>query len=262
MAGRQDQCQIRGNCVRLERRHLDLACRTHWLHVATTPRLSAYHIDEHGRSATSIIEFGILPRFTGVAVHDAYSAYDQFTDATHALCNQHIIRELTGIGEFDQTARADGWTEKVINLLGDAHRWVAARRRDGHDQLPDFKVEDLSWRYDELVTRALNIHSARKGRQAPARNAALRLQTRKDEFLRFTTDFSVGFTNNVAEQAIRMIKVKTKVSGGFRTLTGAQTFLALRGYISTVRKNGLDVLTALRDALSGNSWMPAAPTTT
>jgi transposase len=66
-------------------------CRNHWLHVATTPRLTAYHIDAHGRSAKSIIEFGILPRFTGVAVHDAYSAYDQFTDATHALCNQHII---------------------------------------------------------------------------------------------------------------------------------------------------------------------------
>lgn len=239
-----------------------VACRNHWLHVATTPRLTAYHIDEHGRSAQSIIEFGILPRFTGVAVHDAYSAYDQFTGATHALCNQHIIRELTGIGEFDQAARVDGWTEKVINLLGDAHRWVAAWRRGGHDRLPDFKAEDLSWRYDGLVTQALNVHPARRGKQTPARNAALRLQARKDEFLRFTTDFSVGFTNNVAEQAIRMIKVKTKVSGGFRTLTGAQTFLALRSYISTVRKNGLDVYTALRDALNGNSWMPPTPTTT
>jgi hypothetical protein len=145
---------------------------------------------------------------------------------------------LTGIGEFDQAARVDGWTEAVINLLGDAHRWVGAWRRDGHDRLPDFTVEDLSsWRYDELVARALNVHPARGGKQAPARNAALRLQKHKDEFLRFTTDFTVGFTNNTAEQAIRMIKVKTKVSGGFRTLTGAQTFLALRGYISTVRTN-------------------------
>lgn len=237
-------------------------CHNHWLHVATTPKLTAYHIDEHGRSAQSIIEFGILPRFTGVAVHDAYSAYDQFTDATHALCNQHIIRELTGIGEFDQAARVDGWTEAVITLLGDAHRWVAAWRRDGHDRLPDFTAEDLSWRYDELVARALNVHPARRGKQTPARNAALRLQARKDEFLRFTTDFTVGFTNNTAEQAIRMIKVKTKVSGGFRTLTGAQTFLALRGYISTTRKNGLRVFTALRDALHGNPWMPATPTTT
>jgi transposase len=239
-----------------------VACHNHWLHVATTPKLTAYHIDEHGRSAKSMIEFGILPRFAGVAVHDAYSAYDQFTDATHALCNQHIVRELTGIGEFDQAARVDGWCEDVINLLGDAHRWVGAWRRHGHDRLPDFKAEDLSWRYDVLVARALRVHPARRGRQTPARNAALRLQKRKNEFLRFTTDFSVGSTNNTAEQAIRMIKVKTKVSGGFRTLTGAQTFLALRGYLSTVRKNGLDVFTALRDALNGNSWMPPAPATT
>ena len=239
-----------------------VACHNHWLHVASTPRLTAYHIDEYGRSAKSMIEFGILPRFAGVAVHDAYRAYDQFTDATHALCNQHIVRELTGIGEFDQAAQADGWPEDVINLLGDAHRWVAAWRRDGHGRLPDFTAEDLSWRYDELVARALTVHPARRGKQTPARNAALRLQKRKHEFLRFTTDFSVGFTNNLAEQAIRMVKVKTKVSGGFRTLAGAQTFLALRGYISTVRKNGLRVFDTLRDALHGNPWMPPAPTTT
>jgi transposase len=132
-------------------------------------------------------------------------------------------------------------------------RW----RRDGHDRLPDFKAEDLTRRYDELVSRALKTHPARRGKQA---SAALRLRASKDEFLRFTTDFMVGFTNNVAEQAIRMVKVKTKVSGGFRTLTGAQTFLSLRGYISTV--NGLRVFTALRNALHGNPWMPAAPATT
>lgn len=239
-----------------------VACRNHWLHVATTSKLTAYHIDEHGRSAKSMIAFGILPRFSGVAVHDAYSAYAQFTGATHALCNVHIVRELTGIGEFDQAARDDGWTEKVIYLLGDAHRWVAAHRRDGRDHLPGFKLDDLRSRYDQLVTRALKVHPPRRGKQTPARNLALRLQARKDEFLRFTTDFMVGFSNNAAEQAIRMIKVKTKVSGGFRTLAGAQTFLALRGYISTVRKNGVAVIDALRDALHGNPWLPTTPTAT
>jgi hypothetical protein len=72
------------------------------------------------------------------------------------------------------------------------------------------------------------------------------LRDRRAEFLRFATDFRVDFSNNTAEQAIRMIKTKAKVSGGFRTLTGAQTFLALRGYISTVRKNGHNALTAPR----------------
>ena len=237
-----------------------VAGRNHWLHAAATGRLTAYHIDEHGRSIASMTAFGILPRFTGVAIHDAYSGYDTFTTATHALCNAHILREATGIGEFDALARADGWTEHLINLLGDAHRWVTHWRAQDHTSLPPFKLDDLSARYDLLVERALTLHQPRSGKQTPARNLALRLRDRKTEFLRFATDFTVGFSNNVAEQAVRMIKSKTRVSGGFRTLKGAQTFLAIRGYISTIRKNGLRAATELHHALIGNPWMP--PTVT
>lgn len=237
-----------------------VAGRNHWLHAAATGRLTAYHIDEHGRSTLSMTAFGILPRFTGVAIHDAYSGYDGFTTCTHALCNAHILREATGIGEFDALARTDGWTEHLVNLLGDAHRWVAHWSARDHTALPAFKLDDLSARYDRLVERALSIHQARPGKQTPARNLALRLQARKAEFLRFATDFTVAFSNNVAEQAVRMIKSKTRVSGGFRTLTGAQTFLAIRGYISTIRKNGLRAATELHHALLGNPWMP--PTVT
>ncbi len=233
-----------------------VAGRNHWLHAAATSRLTAYHIDEHGRAVASMTAFGILPRFTGVAVHDAYSGYDGFTTTTHALCNAHILREATGIGEFDPLARTDGWTETLVNLLGDAHRWVAHWREHSHTSLPAFKLDDLSARYDLVVERALNLHPARPGKQTPARNLALRLHDRKTEFLRFATDFSVTFSNNVAEQAVRMIKSKTRVSGGFRTLTGAQTFLAIRGYISTIRKNGLRAATELHNALLGIPWMP------
>ena len=235
-----------------------VAGRNHWLHAAATGRLTAYHIDEHGRAVASMTAFGILPRFTGVAIHDAYSGYDGFTTATHALCNAHILREATGIGEFDPLARTDGWAEDLVTLLGDAHRWAAHWRGQGCTGLPPFKFDDLSARYDLLVERALTIHLARSGKQTPARNLALRLRDRKPEFLRFATDFTVAFSNNVAEQAVRMVKSKTRVSGGFRTLTGAQTFLAIRGYISTIRKNGLRAATELNNALRGNPWMPPA----
>ena len=238
-----------------------VAGRNHWMHTAATPALTAFHIDQHGRGVASIKAFGILPRFTGVAVHDAYSGYNGFTTCTHALCNAHVVRELTGIGEFDPAARGDGWTTAMIDLLGDAHRWVAAWRGDGHRCLPEFKADDLRLRWDETIEEALAAHPPRKGRQTPARNLALRLRSRRDEFLHFTADFDVAFSNNTAEQAIRMIKIKTKVSGGFRTLHGARTFLAIRGYISTVRKNGLRAADALRDALLGNPWMPAHTTT-
>lgn len=230
--------------------------KNHWMHTAATATLTAFHIDQHGRSVASIEAFGILPRFTGVAVHDAYSGYNGFTTCTHALCNAHVVRELAGIGESGKTAREDGWAQMMIDLLGDAHRWVAAWRRDGHTELPGFKAADLHRRWDETTGRALAVHPARSGKQAPARNLALRLRDRREEFLHFTADFNVAFSSNTAEQAIRMIKIKTKVSGGFRTLAGAQTFLAIRGYISTVRKNGLRAADALRDALLGNPWMP------
>jgi transposase len=233
-----------------------VAGRNHWLHAAATGRLTAYHIDEHGRAVASMTAFGILPRFTGVAVHDAYSGYDGFTTCTHALCNAHILREATGIGEFDAQARTDGWTEHLVNLLGDAHRWVAHWRGQGRHSLPDFKLDDLSTRYDRIIEHALSIHQHRPGKQTPARNLALRLRERKTEFLRFAADFTVTFSNNVAEQAVRMVKSKTRVSGGFRTLKGAQTFLAIRGYISTIRKNGHRAATELRHALLGNPWMP------
>lgn len=239
-----------------------VAGRNHWMHTAATATLTAFHIDEHGRATEAIKAFGILLRFTGVAVHDAYKGYDTFTTCTHALCNAHAVRELAGIGEFDAAAREDGWAQQMIDLLGDAHRWVAAHRRDGHDRLPDFKADDLRTRWGHTIERALAAHPPRPGKQTPARNLALRLRDRREEFLHFTTDFAVAFSNNCAEQAIRMIKVKTKVSGGFRTLPGAQTFLTIRGYISTIRKNGLRAANALRDALLGNPWTPAGYTTT
>ena len=238
-----------------------VAGRNHWMHTAATATLTAYHIDEHGRGVEAIKAFGILPHFTGVAVHDAYAGYGAFTACTHALCNAHAVRELAGIAEFD-AACGDDWAEQMIDLLGDAYRWAGAWHREGHTQLPEFKADDLRRRWDQLTARALQVHPPRPGKQTPARNLALRLRDRREEFLRFTTDFAVAFSNNIAEQAIRMVKVKTKVSGGFRTLHGAQTFLAIRGYISTVRKNGMRAAHSLREALLGSPWMPPASAAT
>lgn len=193
----------------------------------------------------------ILADVTGIAMS---------TGCGHALCNAHGVREPAGTGELDPAAREDGWADQMTDLLGDAYRWAGAWHRDGHTALPDFKADDLRRRWDELIERALAVHPPRSGKQSPDRNLALRLRDRCEEFLHFTTDFTVVFAD-IAEQAVRMIKIKIKVSGGFCTLYGAAAFLAIRGYISTARKNSVRAAHALRDALLENPWMPLVSAT-
>ncbi|MWA07267.1 transposase [Actinomadura sp. LD22] len=104
------------------------------MHTAATATLTAYHIDSHGHGVEAVKALGILPRFTGVAVHDAYAGYDGFAGCAHTLCNAHAVREPAAIAEFDAVAR-DGWAAEMIGLLGEAHRWSSAWHRKGHTPL-------------------------------------------------------------------------------------------------------------------------------
>lgn len=240
--------------------------RQHWFHAAATSTLTAYHADEHGRGLGGMTGFGILPGYRGVAVHDAYTAY--YSDAltpdgadgpgySHALCIAHVQRELRGINEHDPTAAANGWAAGLDLLIGDLFRWRDDWAGKGAGRLPEFKTTKALTRWDELVARGLAAHPHRTGGQSHARRLALRLAERRDDYLRWVTDFTIPATNNTAEQAVRMIKTKTKVSGGFRTLEGLQRFLQIRGYLDTLRKNRIDLITGLRDALNGHAWAPS-----
>ena len=253
-----------------------LGGRQHWFHAAATPSLTAYHADEHGRGLGSMTAFGILPSFTGVAVHDAYSAYyspaltaaaanddgEALSDMVsfgHALCIQHVQRELRGITEHDPVAARDGWAAALDLHIGDLFRWRDHWADAGAGRLPDFKRAKAFARWDELIEHALTTHPHQRGRpggQTHARRLAVRLGGYRDDYLRWLDDFTIPATNNEAERTIRMIKSKTKVSGGFRTLQGLQRFLRIRGYLDTLRKNGHDLITSLRDALNGQAWTP------
>ena len=247
----------------------------HWFHAAATEKLTAYHADEYGRGLGAMCAFGILPTFTGTAVHDAYSAYysptlsadrsdsdEAITMASfgHALCIQHVQRELRGITEHDPSAARDGWAAELDLHIGDLFRWRDHWARQGADRLPAFKHVKALARWDELVNRGLAVHPHQPGRtggQAHARRLAVRLNEYRDDYLAWLGDFTIPPTNNTAEQSVRMIKSKTKVSGGFRTIDGLQRFLQIRGYLDTLRKNGQDLITGLRDALNGHAWAPA-----
>jgi transposase len=234
-----------------------IAGDTWWLHVASTTNLTAYHLDR-SRGRPAVKAFGILPDYTGIAVHDALSVYDAYPGATHALCGAHLARELTAAA---QTNPGQAWPGAALHALFGLNNAAHAARERGLTAIPRKDVEPLlrAWRNAVLV--GLAAHPRAPGRkQSKTRNLLQRLRRREHEVLHFARDLSVPFTNNQAERDLRPAKTQLKISGCHRSETGARAWLRIRSYISTARKNKINVLHALRDAITGNPWQPI-PTT-
>jgi transposase len=234
--------------------------KLHWLHTACTQQLTGYLIHpKRGRAAMD--EAGILPEFKGVSMHDALPSYFQYTLCTHALCNAHHLRELKLMFEHDE----QGWAAAMAALLRDIWRVVKNHRQAGVSSLSERLAEGFERCYDEILQSALKeIPSLpdpppdKRGRrkQPPAKNLYDRLLKHKEAVLRFMHDFQVPFDNNQAERDIRMIKAQQKISGTFRQVERAKVFCRIRGYISTAKKQGQNVLNALRSVFEGKTWMP------
>ena len=233
----------------------------HWLHVASTAELT-YYIVHRKRGQDGMHALGILPFFTGQAVHDCWVPYFTFDTCHHALCNAHQLRDLLFITEQYQQA----WAADMSTLLLDIKAEIATLSPEA-TLLPEDRVRYFEARYDEIVAQGLAANPPpleeppapqKRGRkkQSPPKNLLDRFQQRKDQILAFMYDLRVPFDNNLAERDVRMIKVKQKVSGAFRTPSGANTFCAIRSYISTVRKHQRNVMDAIFDALTGHPFIP------
>ena len=238
-----------------------VAGQLRWIHVACTPLLTSYHLDDK-RGQTAIDQHGVLPAMTAgrTAVHDGWMPYLKtcYDTVEHALCNAHHLRELTGWAEG--SPEGDAWAGPLMALLREGHTLVAEAIATGRDRLPAEVLTDLHHRWEQAIDTAYaaNPPPAGKGR---GKILALidRLRGYDAEIWRFAHDFTVPFDNNQAERDIRMIKLQPKISGGWRTEHGAHTWLRIREYISTCRKNGIHTLKALRDAITGNAWLPPLP---
>ena len=266
-----------------------VAGQLHWLHrvapwrvqpdkcVASTEHLTYYTVQRTAlggvhpkRGQEGMRAVGVLSELSGRAVHDHWQSYLTFDNCEHAFCNAHHLRELQFIVEQYQQP----WAQEMAQLLLDIKAEVEAALAE-QPRLSPALLAYYEQRYpvqstglcDEFIQQGMAANPPpaspthkKRGRkkQSPPKNLLDRLQQHKPEVLAFMYDFRVPFDNNLAERDIRMVKIKQKISGAFRTRAGAETFAAIRSYISTARKQGCTVINTIQDALMGNPFIPYA----
>jgi transposase len=242
---------VRGHVAASALKHMDetgfrICAKLQWLHIASTRLLTHYRVSEKRGS--------LLDDVVGIVVHDHWKPYFTLSGVLHALCNAHHLRELNALIEIEE----EDWAFKMQRLLRRAcHATNLARERNR--PLTRRTVAQYKRTYDAIVAEGLAFHEkqpplvsaaaqARRRGRAPRRtghNLLVRFRDHKEAVLRFLTDLSVPFTNNLGERDARMMKLRQKISGCFRSMRGAQDFAVIRSLLSTARKQGWDLLETL-----------------
>ena len=241
-----------------ERLHADetgvrCAGKTQWIHVASSETHTMYsHSPKRGREGFDAA--GVLPDYRGNLIHDFWGPYDTLEDCIHTRCNAHLLRELTAFAEDGQR-----WAQGLIAALLAMKQVADEARQRERSRISPSKLKAFKADYDRWLLKGLKAHPelarqpGKRGRakQSKERNLLLRMKEKRDEVLRFADDLSVPFDNNQAERDLRMIKVQQKVSGCFRSERGAGVFCAIRSYLSTARKHGLNLIESIKTAFAG-----------
>jgi transposase len=239
---------------------LRVAGRLHWLHIAANDTLTWYGLHAK-RGMEAITAHGILPNRLGVLVHDCWAPYWKLDDAKHALCNAHLLRELLYVKELT----GHQWPQAMTDFLLSANQLCWAARRSG-THFSEADIAAFRTLYDAIVGAGEELHpevelpiwKGGRAKQSVACNLLRRFRKYADAILLFIRDHAVPFTNNVAERAVRMPKVKQKISGCFRTVEGADNFCVIRSCLDTLRKQGHGMLEVLQRAFAGNPISPTA----
>lgn len=221
--------------------------KTQWVHSASNNEFTHYAI-HNKRGNEAMDEIGILDHFKGISIHDRWASYDKYT-CTHALCNAHLLRDL----KFAHEEMNRPWADEMMQLLKQGNE------KKKTETLTNHWITRAANKMDDIILKALKkepkekIQKGKRGRKP--QNKSLRLlnvfRDKKTEILLFLKNKIVPFDNNLAERDLRMIKLKQKISGCFRTKHGAEIFCTTRSYISTIRKQDYPVWEAIKQALMG-----------
>ena len=234
-----------------------VAGKLHWVHCARTDKYTLVICHEK-RGRKGMAALGVIDALRGVAVHDAWAPYDTYPTVEHQLCCAHVQRELQAVCD----SAPEGvwcWAQQATDALGRIHRLVSEAVASNAERLDETALNEQVRALRSAALIGVQETSARSGKLMKKHNAlAKRLIERQNDYLRFTGNWRIPPDNNGSERDIHMVKLRQKVSGCQRTLLGAQQFCAIRSYLATAVKHGMNFFDALVQLAEGHAWMPSS----